>query len=316
MQRHKTVLLIDETHKILQEKLKAKGYTVDFCPQYTYEDLVSCIDSYDALVVRSKVIIDKRLLDCAKNLKCIARSGAGMDAIDVEYAQSKGIVCLNSPEGNRDAVGEHTVGLLLCLLNKINSADSQVRNFLWQREYNRGLELNCRTVGIIGYGNMGKAFAKRLKGFGCKVIAYDKYLQNYTDEFAGQCTLKELYAEADILSLHVPLTDETKYMVNTEFINSFRKPFFLINTSRGKTVRLADLLQAMKQKKVLGCALDVLESESHCQQIESNESLNAMLKELFAMENTVFTPHVAGWTKESYYKLADTLADKIIKVLG
>ena len=201
---------------------------MDFFPQYTYTDVLNNISKYDCVVVRSKVKIDKAIIDKATNLKCFARSGAGMDAIDVEYAESKNIKCLNSPEGNRDAVGEHTLGLLLSLFNKINFADRDVRSGLWQREENRGLEIKGKVVGIIGYGNMGHAFAQRLLGFDCEVIAYDKYKKGYSDLFAKEVTREELFQKTDILSLHIPLTDETNKMVNTEFIDSFKKNIYIL----------------------------------------------------------------------------------------
>lgn len=255
-----------------------------------------------------------------------------MDAIDVEYAESKGIQCLNSPEGNRDAVGEHTMGLLLCLLNKINIADRQVRQYQWLREENRGTEIKGKCVGIVGYGNMGKSFAKRLYGFDCEVIAYDNKLNNYSDEYAQQCSLEELFANTDILSLHIPLNDDNYHFVNKDFINNFKKPFYLLNTSRGKVVSLSDLKLSMQEGKILGCGLDVLETENfsnqlekqnnhtdntnpHSNSIKNNNPLLEDLDDLFKMPNTVFTPHVAGWTRESYYKLASFLADKIILCL-
>ncbi|MBO6118109.1 MAG: hypothetical protein J6P44_06145 [Bacteroidales bacterium] len=315
MQERKTVLLIDETHPILLKKLEAKGYAIDFKPQYTYKDVLNNISLYDCIVVRSKVKIDKAVIDRAEKLKCIARSGAGMDAIDVEYAQSKGIKCLNSPEGNRDAVGEHTLGLLLTLFNKINFADSQVRQGLWQREENRGIEIKGKTIGIIGYGNMGQAFAKRLSGFDCKVIAYDKYKHGFSDNFATECSLEEIFTYSDVLSLHVPLTEDTFHLVCSGFINNFAKPFYLLNTSRGKVVSLHDLVEAMQNGKIKGCGLDVSETENYNQQIIADSKLQADVDTLYKMKNTVFTPHVAGWTVESYYKLADYLADKIIATL-
>ncbi|MGP1515014.1 MAG: NAD(P)-dependent oxidoreductase [Bacteroidales bacterium] len=316
MQKSKMVLQIDETHNILPQKLKSKGYIVDFCPQYAYEDVLNNISKYDAILVRSKINIDKAIIDRAKYLKCIARSGAGMDAIDIKYAESKNIKCLNSPEGNRDAVGEHTLGLLLTLFNKINFADSEVRKGLWHREENRGIEVKGKTIGIIGYGNMGHAFAQRLQGFECQVIAYDKYKQGFSDSFAQEVTLQELFQQTDVLSLHVPLTDETNKMINSEFISHFSKPIYLLNTSRGKIVSLHDLVKALQGGKIKGCGLDVLEIENFNQQIQVNEQQKQDLFTLYNMNNTVLTPHVAGWTRESYYKLADFLADKIIEILG
>ncbi len=310
------VLLIDEIHPVLIERLQANNVIVDYFPEYSREDILREISQYDGIVVRSKIKIDKQVIDLAKNLKFIARSGAGMDSIDVCYAQQKGISCINSPEGNRDAVGEHTLGLLLSLFNKIVVADKEVRQGLWQREENRGLEVKEKTIGIIGYGNMGREFAKRLSGFDCKVLAYDKYKSNFSDDFAKESTLFSLQEECDILSLHVPLTEETKYMVNTEFIHKFQKPFYLINTSRGKVVKLSSLISAMENKKILGAGLDVLEYENFSNEITNNTVANNELQKLFSFNNVVLTPHVAGWTRESYYKLSYFLAEKILSSIN
>lgn len=306
------VLLIDDIHPVLIEMLEKENISIAYRPEYNREDIIKNISLYDGIIVRSKIKIDKEIIDLGSKLKFIARSGAGMDSIDVEYAQQKNIICINSPEGNRDAVGEHTLGLLLALFDKITKSDKQVRQGLWLREANRGLEVKEKTIGIIGYGNMGKEFAKRLCGFDCKVLAYDKYKTDYSDQYAKQSTLEELKKECDILSLHVPLTEETKYMVDKEFINSFNKPFFLLNTSRGKVVKLSDLIFALENNKVLGAGLDVLEYENFSNEMSFDNKAKEELSKLFAMENTVLTPHVAGWTKESYYKLSYFLAKKII----
>ncbi len=306
------VLLIDDIHPVLIEMLKKENISIDYHPEYNRDDIIKNIHLYDGIVVRSKIKIDKQIIDLATKLKFIARSGAGMDSIDVEYAKQKNIHCLNSPEGNRDAVGEHTLGLLLALFNKITISDQQVRQGFWLREANRGLEIKGKTIGIIGYGNMGGEFAKRLYGFECRVLAYDKYKTNYANQYAEQASLEELKKECDILSLHVPLTDETKYMVDKEFINSFQKPFFLLNTSRGKVVNLSDLICALENKKVLGAGLDVLEYENFSNEMSFDNKAKEELNKLFAIKNTVLTPHVAGWTKESYYKLSYFLAKKII----
>lgn len=306
------VLLIDDIHPVLIEMLEKENISIAYHPEYNREDIIKNISLYDGIIVRSKIKIDKQIIDLGSKLKFIARSGAGMDSIDVEYAQQKNILCINSPEGNRDAVGEHTLGLLLALFDKITKSDKQVRQGLWLREKNRGLEIKEKTIGIIGYGNMGKEFAKRLCGFDCKVLAYDKYKTDYSDQYAKQSTLEELKKECDILSLHVPLTEETKYMVDKEFINSFNKPFFLLNTSRGKVVKLSDLIFALENNKVLGAGLDVLEYENFSNEMSFDNKAKEELSKLFAMENTVLTPHVAGWTKESYYKLSYFLAKKII----
>ncbi len=300
------VLISDRTHPVLEERLRQAGITVSVEPDHDYESLIAAAQGCDGLVVRSKVIIDRAFIDRLPSLRCIGRVGAGMETIDVEYAESKGIRCLNSPEGNRDAVGEHTVGLLLALLNNIARADAEVRQGLWRREANRGHELQYLTVGIIGFGNMGQSFAKRLHGFGCRVIYYDKYLDNRD---IRQVTLTTLQREADVVSFHVPLTDETRHYLDATFILSMAKPFYLLNTSRGAVVDIEALVAGLESGKVLGAGLDVLENENM-----QSDSLSAINSRLLSL-NCVLTPHVAGWTVESKYKLAAVLADKIISTL-
>lgn len=308
----KRILILDKGHAVLEEKLLEAGFEIDYKPQISREELLEVISSYQALIVRSKLLIDKEVIDRAENLKVIGRIGAGMDAIEVDYAEEKGIACLNSPEGNRDAVGEHCLGLLLALFNKICISDTQVRKGLWLREDNRGLEIKGKTIGIIGYGNMGRSFAQRLSGFDCNVIAYDKYKTNYSDEYAKECSLDEIFSQSDILSFHTPLTQETKYMFNKDFIQKFEKPFYLLNTSRGKVVNTKDLLDALKEGKILGAGLDVLEFEAFSNELQN---VPCELQELFSLNNVVLTPHVAGWSVESNYKLSYFLAEKIIKAL-
>lgn len=308
----KKVLVLDKGHSILSEKLLDAGFELDYYLSVSREQLFEIISQYSVLIVRSKLLVDKELIDRAVNLKVIGRIGAGMDAIDTDYAEKKGIVCLNSPEGNRDAVGEHCLGLLLALFNKICIADSQVRKGLWLREDNRGLEIKGKIVGIIGYGNMGQSFAKRLSGFDCKVIAYDKYKTNYSDVFAQEVSLEEIFSQSDILSFHTPLTSETKYMFNKDFISNFKKPFYLLNTSRGKVVNTKDLIEALNQGKILGAGLDVLEFEAFSNELQDTPR---ELQDLFSRTNVVLTPHVAGWSVESNYKLSYFLAEKIISAL-
>lgn len=309
MERMKRILILDKGHPILIEKLSKAGFVIDIHTDWGREEVISNIENYEGIIVRSKLVLDSEIIDKANRLRWIARIGAGMDAIDVDYAESKGIVCLNSPEGNRTAVGEHALGLLLCLFDKLIVADREVRQGLWQREANRGLEIEGKTIGIIGYGNMGRSFAKRLSGFDCKVLAYDKYKKCYSDDYATECGLEELFECCDVLSLHVPLTEETKFMVDYDFLSRFAKPIYLINTSRGKVVRTKDLLQAMNEGKVLGAGLDVLEFEAFSNELDAvpNE-----LKQMFERNDVVFSPHVAGWTRESHYKLSYYLAEKII----
>ena len=310
------MLIADRTHEVLAQKLREAGFAVSVEPYHDYESLVHAAQGYDGLVVRSKVIIDKAFIERVPSLRCIGRVGAGMETIDVEYAESKGIRCLNSPEGNRDAVGEHAVGLLLALLDNIARADAEVRKGFWQREANRGYELGSLTVGIIGYGNMGQAFAKRLSGFGCRVVVYDKYkdLKDFRDTKDLKVVgLAELQREADVVSFHVPLTDETHHYLDAAFIENMAKPFFVVNTARGAVVDTAALVQGLQSGKVRGAALDVLEYEN--MQADGLGDVAPAMRYLMESPRTVLTPHVAGWTVESKYKLAAVLADKIIDVL-
>ena len=306
------ILIIDTVHEILIEKLEKSGFFCDYVPDLTADEVEKKIHEYDGVIGRSKIPFQKALLDKAIRLKFIGRVGAGVENIDLAYAGSKGIKCFNSPEGNRDAVGEHTLGMLLNLLNKINIADSEVRNFKWKREANRGIEIKGKTVGIIGYGNMGSAFAQRLCGFETRVIAYDKYKFDYSNQYVTETSLENLFELSDIVSLHVPLTAETNYMVNNEFINSFTKNIFILNTSRGKVVKTDDLVQNIKSGKILGAALDVLEYENATFENLSSEEIPDSLQFLLSDKHCLLTPHIAGWTQESKFKLADNLADKII----
>ena len=304
------ILISDRTHPILEERLCQAGYDVSVEPDHDYRSLLHAAQGCDGLVVRSKVIIDRPFIDACPSLRCIGRVGAGMETIDTEYAESRGIRCLNSPEGNRDAVGEHTVGLLLALLNNIARADAEVRRGLWHREENRGHELGNLTVGIIGFGNMGQAFAKRLSGFGCRIVYYDpKDLKDLKDLKASSLSLAELQRCADVVSFHVPLTAETHHYLDAAFIDAMSHPFYLLNTSRGAVVDTEALVVGLASGKVRGAALDVLEDEN--MQADTLSTFNFQLSTF----NCVFTPHVAGWTVESKYKLAAVLADKIIETL-
>lgn len=309
------VLLIDTVHPALNEILSAKGIICDLDNTSNKEVILSKIQNYDGIVIRSRFKIEKDFLDNAKHLKFIARAGAGMENIDVPYAESLGIKCVHAPEGNRDAVGEHALGMLLMLFNNLKRADSEVRNGIWKREENRGHELKGKTVGIIGYGNMGSAFAQRLKGFEVDVLAYDKYKQRFGNDFVKEATLEEIYDKADVLSLHVPLTDETKYMVNAKFLNSFKKPIYIINTARGKVLNTADLVDAVENKKVLGACLDVLEYESVSFENIDTRNLPEPFKYLINSDRVILSPHIAGWTFESHLKISQILAEKILEVL-
>ncbi len=318
------ILITDRTHEVLPQRLREAGFEVLLEPDLDREALLRAAQGCDGLVVRSKVIVDRAFIDACPSLRCIGRVGAGMETIDVAYAESRGIRCLNSPEGNRDAVGEHAVGLLLALLNNIARADAEVRRGLWRREANRGLELGSLTVGIIGLGNMGRAFAKRLSGFGCRVVYYDKYLENLESlenlEFLEKLEFLErleslalLQQEADVVSFHVPLTDETRHYLDAAFIAAMRKPFFLINTARGAVVDTEALVAGLESGKVRGAALDVLEYEN--MQADALGDVPESMRYLMQSPRTVLTPHVAGWSVESHYKLSAVLADKIIEAL-
>ena len=310
------ILVTDSTHPILHDLLRQAGHEVVEDTTLNYDTLLSVIPQYDALVVRSKIIIDRPFLDRARHLRCIGRVGAGMETIDVDYAESLGIRCLNSPEGNREAVGEHALGLLLALFNNIARADAEVRQGLWQREANRGLELKGRTVGIIGFGNMGSAFAQRLQGFECNIIAYDKYKPaGYAPAYVQEVSLHELQQRAQVLSLHVPLTPETRHMVDYPFIQRFRHPFHLINTSRGAVVDTPGLVRALDEGLILGTALDVIEYEDMTRDGLDLDHLPDAFHYLLHSPRAILTPHVAGWTMESKEKLASVLAQKIIENL-
>lgn len=304
------ILIVDDVHEIFHQLMKANGHEVFEAFNISKEELIQQVSSYDALVVRSKFFIDKTIIDAMKNNFIICRAGAGMDNIDEEYAKSKNIILLNAPEGNRDAVAEHVIGMLLSFARNIPKSDSEIRNGIWLREENRGFEMKGKTIGIIGYGNTGKALAKKLSGFEMKVIAYDKYLSNYSDDYVSQVSINELKEQADIISLHIPLTSETSQLINTDFINSLSKKPFIINASRGKVIKTSDLIDGIKRGKLLGAALDVLENE-HINNLDGVEK--EWFNELINLQKVLLTSHIAGWTVESYYKISEVLAQKLLK---
>ena len=310
------VLFLDTVHPILEERLTSLGYSCEFDLSFSKQDIEVKMANYFGIVIRSRITIDANFLEKATHLKFIARSGAGLENIDVAAAERRGIKVFNSSEGNKDAVGEHAVGMLLMLFNQLKKGDAEVRKGVWDREGNRGLEIAGKTVGIIGYGNMGSAFAKKLAGFNCKVIAYDKYKKNFNDNFVEEVDLDTLLKTTDILSIHLPQSEETYHYVNTAFISKFKKPIYLINTARGSNVCVADLLEALKNKKVLGACLDVLEYETKSFETINAEELPEDFNYLAQSEKVILSPHVAGWTKESYVKLSNFLADKIEKEFG
>ncbi len=314
------ILHLDSNHDLLIRQLNTAGYANHEDYTSPKKDIVQIIDHYDGIVIRSRFKIDAPFLDAATKLKFIARVGAGLESIDISYAKNKGIHLISAPEGNKSAVGEHTLGMLLSLFNNLNKADREVKKGFWNREANRGVEIDGKIIGLIGYGNMGKAFAKKLKGFNCSVLCYD-IKENVGNKNGTQVSLKTLQEMADVVSLHTPLTPLTNKMVDTNFINSFSKPFWLLNTARGKSVVTTDLVTALKEGKILGAGLDVLEYEKlsfeslfshekgHLEPLEAPEPLAELLK----IENVILSPHVAGWTIESKEKLAQVTVDKILQ---
>ena len=311
------ILLLDSNHPLITEQLLAKGFILEEDFTSSYDEVLQKINQYDGIIIRSRIPLDKNFLENAQNLKFIARVGAGMENIDLETAKNLGISLINSPEGNRDAVAEHVVAMLLILMNRLFIASEEVKNGIWKREENRGDELLGKTFGIIGYGNMGKATAKRLSGFGVEVIFYD-ILPNLEDEFAKQVSLEELQERADILSLHIPLDASTKYLVDENFISKMKKNFYLVNTARGKNVKTSALVDALKSGKVKAAALDVLEYEkSSFENLDISASLSTRNKEdlqfLLESNQVIVTPHIAGWTHQSKEKLAQFIVDKIVQ---
>ncbi len=304
------ILHLDKNHPLLINQLNDAGFINDEDFTSSKSEVEKFISIYDGIVIRSRFKCNQEFIDAASNLKFIARVGAGLESIDIPYAKSKGITLISAPEGNRNAVGEHTLGMLLSLFNKLNKADNDVRNGLWHREENRGIEVDGKTVGIIGYGNMGKAFAKKLRGFDCKVICYD-ILKGVGDENATQVSLEEFQKSAEIVSLHTPWTPLTNKMVNTDFITKFSNSFWLLNTARGKSVVTSDLVSAIKSGKILGAGLDVLEYEKSSFESLFTSKIPEELQELTKLDNVILSPHVAGWSVESNEKLAQVIVDKI-----
>lgn len=303
------VLLLDKNHPLITEQLSTKNFILEEDFTSSYDEVCGKIENYDGIIIRSRIPLDKNFLEKAVNLKFIARVGAGMENIDIPVAEKLGIRLINSPEGNRDSVAEHVVGMLLILMNRLFIASQEVKNGIWLREENRGDELLGKTVGLIGYGNMGKATAKRLSGFGCKVIFYD-ILPDLSDAFAEQVSLEELKEKAEVVSLHIPLTDQTYYMIDGPFIADMKHDFYFVNTARGKNVETKSLVEALKSGKVKGACLDVLEYEKSS--FENLETENEELKYLLESEKAIVTPHIGGWTIQSKEKLAQVIVDKII----
>jgi D-3-phosphoglycerate dehydrogenase len=308
------VAFFDTVHDVLWERLTAAGMDCVHAEAMSRDDvLAGALSTCNGIVLRSRLTVDAALLDALPALQWVARSGAGLDNIDVAEAERRGVRVISSPEGNASAVGEHAVGQLLAMLHKLTCADRHVRGGGWDREGHRGLELEARTVGIIGFGNMGRSFARCLRGFGCRVLAYDKYTSGFAGEHGvEECSLEELLQSADVVSLHVPLTAETRGMVNAQWLAEFAQPFFLLNTARGEVVNTQAVLDALDADQLLGAALDVLEFEKPS--LEGLAERTAALQRLLEHPRTVLSPHVAGWSTESYFKLSDVLADKILNL--
>ena len=305
----KKILIVDDLHPAFKEKATALGFEVDDSPNITRAETLAVIAAYHGIAVRTKFRIDKEIFDAAPNLKFVARAGAGLDNIDVEIAKQRGILLLAANEGNMDAVGEHAVGLLLSLMNNSRNADTEIRNGIWNREGNRGYELNGKTVGIVGYGFMGGSFARKLSGFGVNVIAYDKYKTGFSDAYAKEVSMEEIVKHSDVLSLHIPLTTETRQMVNDEYFFHFKKPIFFINTARGEIVNTQSVLNNVQNGRILGAGLDVLEVENFPALAEQQ-----WYSKLVANPNVILTPHIAGWTFDSYRKISEVLAQKLTEI--
>ena len=314
------ILLLDKNHPLITEQLLAKNFILEEDFTSSYDEVCGKIQNYDGIIIRSRIPLDQSFLEKATHLKFIARVGAGMENIDIPVAEKLGIQLINSPEGNRDSVAEHVVGMLLILMNRLFIASNEVKKGIWLREENRGDELLGKTVGLIGYGNMGKATSKRLSGFGCKVIFYD-IVPGLSDEFATQVSLEELKQKAEVLSLHIPMTNETHYLIDSTFINEMKNEFYFVNTARGKNVETKYLVEALKSGKVKGACLDVLEYEkASFEKLDTSTSLstreNEDLQYLLDSEKVIVTPHIAGWTHQSKEKLAQVIVDKIIASFG
>lgn len=310
------ILFIDTVHPVLNTRLEAMGFHCIDGSEYNMDRIFEILPECNGIVIRSRVKIDKPFLEKATSLKFIARAGAGMENIDVEYATARGIACINAPEANCNAVAEHALGMLLALMNRLAVADREVRNGIWKREENRGYELSGKTVGIIGFGRNGSAFAEKLQGFNCTILAHDPYVKIDKNRFplVIQSEYPEIFAQCDVISLHVPLTGETRGLVNREFLSLFQKPIWLVNTARGQVVKTADLVEALRENRVMGAALDVLEYESLSFESLQRDQLPEPYRFLTTSDRVLLSPHIAGWTHESHRKISEVLGEKIVRL--
>ncbi len=306
------VLVTDDVHPVLFQLLESAGYQCEYRPEIHTNEVNQIIAEYTGIIINSKITVDKVILDKAVQLKFVGRLGSGLEIIDLDYARQKGVAVYNSPEGNRNAVAEHALGMLLALANNFLTSDREVRQKIWQREANRGFEIMGRTMAIIGFGNTGSAFATKLAGMGMNVLAYDKYKRHYTyhHPHVEAADMSVIFREADMVSLHLPLTNETKHLVNKDFLKKFNKPIIIINTSRGAVVNTADLIEALESGKVQGACLDVFENEKPD---TFNTIENNLYDKLYQFDNVILSPHIAGWTRESKQRLAEVLAEKILR---
>ncbi|GAA5044114.1 2-hydroxyacid dehydrogenase [Marivirga lumbricoides] len=302
------VLIIDKMHESIQPLLSAIGVQVDYQPEIDRNKIIETISAYNGIIVRSKTNIDAEILQHADKLQFVARAGAGVDNVDLEVLNKRNIILLNAPEGNRDALAEHCIGILLTLLNRIHLSDQEVRAGKWDREGNRGVELMGKTVGLLGYGYMGEAFAKRLQAFGCKIIAFDQEKKGFGNEYVKEVSFEDIQKETQVLSLHIPLNKENRALANKKWLSDFKQLEYIVNTSRGEVLVLEDLVEMLKSGVIKGAALDVLENEK----INKLHGLQQQVfEELIKLPQVVLTPHVAGWTHESYKKINEILAEKI-----